>query len=269
MTIRGFKHSEETKQKIAVARKKYCDEHPGYKHSEETKQKTSGTLKEYYKEHPRSEETCRKLSESHSRWYKENPEKATIRRENIVKGVHAAHERDPNIKKKCIEFLSNYRKSHPEMDMESSTRMKARWKDPSQRKKFLEWSRRGIGKKENTKPEKLVRGVLDDFVVRYEPQGRLREVERVLGRIHFFDFVLPEDRIVIEADGCYWHCCSKCFPKEYWDDDSRINPSRILKRDQEVNTATTEAGWQILRFWEHDLYTDLSIVHSTLVGSGL
>ena len=69
-------------------------------------------------------------------------------------------------------------------------------------------------------------------------------------RLHQFDVLIPVLRIAIEADGCYWHCCPKCRPLLSGEMSRRVGkPSR----DRQIDVATAEAGWQIIRLWEHEI----------------
>lgn len=68
------------------------------------------------------------------------------------------------------------------------------------------------------------------------------------------DFGLKKLKIAIFIDSCFWHKCSKHFReptanKSYW--KSKIN--RNLERDKEVNSYLKKQGWQVIRFWEHEM----------------
>lgn len=61
------------------------------------------------------------------------------------------------------------------------------------------------------------------------------------------DFYLPDYNIVIECDGCYYHCCLQCgFIKHH--KFRRINDFRNKILLQEINI-------KMYRFWEHDINT--------------
>ncbi|TRX45781.1 DNA mismatch endonuclease Vsr [Fulvivirga sp. M361] len=65
------------------------------------------------------------------------------------------------------------------------------------------------------------------------------------------DFVFPKLRIVVFADGCFWHGhnCRNLKPeqnKEYWEQKIKRN----IKRDQLVTEKLTTKNWTVLRFWE-------------------
>ena len=54
------------------------------------------------------------------------------------------------------------------------------------------------------------------------------------------DFAIPEKQIIIECDGDYWH-----------------NKKDIKKRDMQKNEYVISKGWKILRFWEHEINSDI------------
>lgn len=62
-------------------------------------------------------------------------------------------------------------------------------------------------------------------------------------------------------DGCYWHGCPEhcrvpTSNNEYW--TAKIG--RNQKRDDETTRVLKEAGWTVLRFWEHDSPDDAARV---------
>ena len=68
------------------------------------------------------------------------------------------------------------------------------------------------------------------------------------------DFVFPKKRIVIFADGCFWHGhnCRNTKPKQhadYW-------AKKILRntaRDKFITKALKHAGWHVIRIWECEI----------------
>ncbi|GHF11819.1 hypothetical protein GCM10011600_11460 [Pseudolysinimonas yzui] len=53
-------------------------------------------------------------------------------------------------------------------------------------------------------------------------------------------------------DGCYWHGCPEhaTLPKsntDYW----LPKLERNVERDRETDALLREAGWTVMRFWEH------------------
>ena len=68
------------------------------------------------------------------------------------------------------------------------------------------------------------------------------------------DFVFRKSRTALFVDGCFWHGCPKhCRqPKSnrtFW----RRKFSANKKRDLLVTRALRQAGWRVLRIWEHNL----------------
>jgi DNA mismatch endonuclease (patch repair protein) len=56
------------------------------------------------------------------------------------------------------------------------------------------------------------------------------------------------------VDGCFWHGCPEHFRQPatnsgFWHDKIARNRSR----DVRVTRALTDAGWKVLRFWEHEI----------------
>ena len=65
------------------------------------------------------------------------------------------------------------------------------------------------------------------------------------------DFVLPDLRIAIFVDGCFWHGhnCRNTHPeqnKEYW----QRKIGRNMARDKEVTDHLERLGWNVIRIWE-------------------
>jgi DNA mismatch endonuclease (patch repair protein) len=65
--------------------------------------------------------------------------------------------------------------------------------------------------------------------------------------------VFTRAKVVVFLDGCFWHGCPVHHTvakthADYWADKVRQN--RL--RDVETDRLLTEAGWQVLRVWEHE-----------------
>jgi DNA mismatch endonuclease, patch repair protein len=68
------------------------------------------------------------------------------------------------------------------------------------------------------------------------------------------DFVFTRARVAVFVDGCFWHGCATCSKRpatntEYW--DAKI--ARNIERDAEQTAGLTEAGWDVVRIWGHEL----------------
>lgn len=78
-----------------------------------------------------------------------------------------------------------------------------------------------------------------------------RRRQRVVGNP---DFVFRKQMVCIFVDGCFWHGCPRCYKHptsnvDYWEGKLRRNRSRAIL----VNRKLREAGWCVLRIWEHQL----------------
>lgn len=68
------------------------------------------------------------------------------------------------------------------------------------------------------------------------------------------DLVFVKSKVAIFVDGCFWHACPLHGrpPKsnmDYW--MPKLARNRL--RDLEVDSMLGNAGWQVMRIWEHDL----------------
>jgi DNA mismatch endonuclease, patch repair protein len=66
------------------------------------------------------------------------------------------------------------------------------------------------------------------------------------------DIVFPRLRIAVFLDGCFWHACPKhgTTPRvnqHYW----LAKLERNVARDRLNNDRLREAGWHVIRIWEH------------------
>lgn len=103
-------------------------------------------------------------------------------------------------------------------------------------------------KSKNTAPELAVRRLVHAMGLRYRVNSR-----PLTGLRRTADLVFPRRRITVFIDGCYWHGCPQHYRvsktnTDYW--GPKIDQNRV--RDEETNTALNDAGWIVLRFWEHE-----------------
>ncbi|MFF4420058.1 very short patch repair endonuclease [Streptomyces sp. NPDC001549] len=99
----------------------------------------------------------------------------------------------------------------------------------------------------DTSPERALRSLLHASGLRYRVAAKpLPDMRRTA------DLVFRPVRVAVFVDGCFWHGCPDHFvaPKtnpEYW----REKIGRNMQRDRETDQKLAEAGWLVLRFWEH------------------
>lgn len=73
------------------------------------------------------------------------------------------------------------------------------------------------------------------------------------------DFALPELKIAFFADSDFWHG----FNWQKANEDIKTNRAfwikkieRNIERDHEVSVSLRKLGWQVVRFWEHEIVHD-------------
>jgi DNA mismatch endonuclease (patch repair protein) len=68
------------------------------------------------------------------------------------------------------------------------------------------------------------------------------------------DLLFPELKLVVFADGCYWHGCPACghipnVNRPYWSAKIQGNKDRDVRNV----AALVSQGYRVLRVWEHEL----------------
>ena len=71
------------------------------------------------------------------------------------------------------------------------------------------------------------------------------------------DIAFTRLRIAVFIDGCFWHGCPihATTPKrnaDYWGPKLAAN----VARDRDTDRRLEEAGWQVIRVWEHEAPMD-------------
>ena len=100
----------------------------------------------------------------------------------------------------------------------------------------------------DTKPELLVRRAVHALGLRYKVSARpLPKVRRTA------DLVFTRAKIAVFVDGCFWHGCPAHHTvaktnADFWAAKVGGNQSR----DRETDRLLTEAGWLVVRIWEHE-----------------
>lgn len=67
------------------------------------------------------------------------------------------------------------------------------------------------------------------------------------------DLTFPGPRLAVFVDGCFWHRCPEhgTSPESnapYW----QAKLDRNVARDRRNDAALAEAGWTVVRIWEHE-----------------
>lgn len=100
----------------------------------------------------------------------------------------------------------------------------------------------------DTTPELALRRRVHRLGLRYRVNQRpIAELRRTA------DLVFPRWKLVVFVDGCFWHSCPDhgsmpAARREWW----AAKLERTVERDRETNETLREAGWTVLRIWEHE-----------------
>ena len=100
----------------------------------------------------------------------------------------------------------------------------------------------------DTKPEVALRRAVHALGLRYYVNRRpIKSVRRTA------DLVFPRLRLAVFVDGCFWHGCPQHHTvaktnAAFWAD--KVEGNR--RRDVDTNGTLADAGWSVLRIWEHE-----------------
>ncbi|MFD9856176.1 very short patch repair endonuclease [[Kitasatospora] papulosa] len=113
----------------------------------------------------------------------------------------------------------------------------------------------------DTKPELLIRKLLHARGLRYRVAAK-----PLPGLRRTADIVFRPTKLAVFIDGCYWHGCPEHYvpPKTntgYW--SSKV--IRNVTRDRDTDQRLADAGWTVLRFWEHESPDDCALAIAAAV----
>lgn len=174
-----------------------------------------------------SEETKRKISKSRigdKHWFR-------------IKGLSKEH------RKHISDGVKKHRVSHPDFQKGKNHPCYGirRTHSEKTKQKIREARLRQILPTKNTKIEIDLQNALEKngfiFTTHYP----------ILGQP---DIACIEKKLAIFCDGCYWHSCPTCFPNG--------GKKGALEKDKKNTKVLQELGWNVLRFWEHDILNNLS-----------
>ena len=103
-------------------------------------------------------------------------------------------------------------------------------------------------KPKDTAPEMAIRSALHRRGLYYCVDAKpLKELNRRA------DIIFRPARVAIFVDGCFWHGCpihgtQARANAEFW----RLKIKRNQERDKDTNKQLENAGWKVIRVWEHE-----------------
>ena len=100
----------------------------------------------------------------------------------------------------------------------------------------------------DTRPELKIRSILHKLGFRYRV-----DYQPIKGIRRRADVAFIGPRVAVFVDGCFWHGCPThgTWPKsnpKFWRNKIKTNQ----KRDADTNKRLEEAGWKVVRIWEHE-----------------
>lgn len=104
-------------------------------------------------------------------------------------------------------------------------------------------------RRRDTQPELAVRRLVHAAGLRYRVDYAPLPDHRRLRA----DLVFTRARVAVFVDGCFWHGCPQHHTvakrnADFW--AAKVTGNRA--RDERVNSTLDDAGWTVLRFWEHE-----------------
>ena len=103
-------------------------------------------------------------------------------------------------------------------------------------------------KPRDTAPEKAIRSAIHHRGLRFRIDVRpIKELNRRA------DIVFRSAKVAVFVDGCFWHGCpihgtQAKANAEFW----HLKIKQNQKRDADTTQRLEQAGWKVIRVWEHD-----------------
>ena len=213
----GRKFSAEHKAKLSQA-------HKGKKLSDEHRRKVILAVRS------RSPEIRQKTAQANRGKKMSSVNREKLRRRNLGNKYSLGYRHSPEAKKRIS-------RAHLGKILSNKTRELIRIARADQVTPFRE-----------TSIEKQLHNALLGIRINFITHAQIRGING-LRRYHQFDVLIPDLRVAIEADGCYWHCC----PEHGRPNDHEDWRAKRARRDREIDSAVRAAGWQIIRLWEHEI----------------
>lgn len=103
-----------------------------------------------------------------------------------------------------------------------------------------------------TNPEKVLRAALRQHGLSFEQSCRPEPRLRITA-----DVVFPKQRVCVFVDGCFWHGCPNHFAtprtnEGWWREKIMDNRARDVRQTR----ALRDLGWNVLRYWEHEIVAE-------------
>jgi DNA mismatch endonuclease (patch repair protein) len=103
-------------------------------------------------------------------------------------------------------------------------------------------------RRRDTAPEMAIRRLVHAAGLRYRVDAR-----PLFSARHTADMIFTRAQVAVFIDGCWWHGCADHYRPPasntaYW----AGKVARNRERDRLANETLAEAGWSVIRIWEHE-----------------
>lgn len=117
----------------------------------------------------------------------------------------------------------------------------ARREDPVEVERVRKMQRDHLASRAPTRPERILYGLLDEILGEGEWASQYLVFDKWT-----VDAAVPTRRLIIQADGDYWHG---------WDPETHSHAyvARNMLNDSRQDAYIAKTDWSSLRLWEHDL----------------
>lgn len=120
-------------------------------------------------------------------------------------------------------------------------------------------------RKVGSKPETQLRSTLHRLGYRFRKNFSIHAGELRVKP----DVVFTKRRLAVFVDGCFWHRCpihgtEPSVNTAYW--ESKLTGN--VARDRRVDEALLNAGWRVIRIWEHELVEEAARVIANALAAG-
>lgn len=117
--------------------------------------------------------------------------------------------------------------------------------------RLLNWSKKNKipGGSKNTKPERMIKTILDSNNIKY-----IHQFDEIPGI--YVDFYLPDYNLIIEADGDYWHANPSKYDKNElikYPGNRLLSAESVWESDRIRHKIITSYGYNVYHIFESDI----------------
>ena len=220
------------------------------------------TLSEYVERYPKALLMCALAAENRAKTetQKQAQSKKLLDRFQTPAGELTRSQISESSKRMQASESGDRSKSHlislnksPVRKAQLSKETKARWDSGEARKQVIGWHQ------DNKELSNTLAAKARSFSTRKRTKLHLGFKDLIVAagitgfqteyRVDFYsiDEAIPERKLGLEIDGCYWHSCPQCGLK---------GPKNNPRTDKSKASFLANRGWSVLHLWEHEIKKD-------------